>query len=98
MRGVHFRPKLTVLVAAAISYTSYTSYSHGNITLDDLLTRVMIALAISFIGITLISYLLAIFAAQSMASVELLKAAHQSEESQFPQLGEGTPGELPNGS
>ena len=98
MRGVHFRPKLTVLVAVAISYTSYTSYTQGNITLDDLLTRVMIALAISFIGITLISYLLAVFAAQSMASVELLKAARQSEESPLPQLGEGTPGELPNGS
>lgn len=95
MRGVHFRPKLTLLVAAAISYTSYTSYNQGNITLDDLLTRIMIALAISFIGITLISYLLAIFAAQSMASVELLNS-RQSDEPQLPQLGEGSPGELPN--
>jgi hypothetical protein len=58
----------------------------------------MVALAISFIGITLISYLLAVFAAQSMASVELLNAARQIEESPLPQLGDGTPGELPNGS
>ncbi|MDA8278571.1 MAG: hypothetical protein M0Z45_10345 [Actinomycetota bacterium] len=97
MRGVHFRPKLTILVAAAISYTSYTSYTQGNITLDDLLTRIMIALAISFIGITLISYLLAIFAAQSIASVELLRAQNTQEQT-LPQLGEGTPGELPNGN
>ena len=97
MRGVHFRPKLTILVAAAISYTSYTSYTQGNITLDDLLTRIMIALAISFIGITLISYLLAIFAAQSIANVELLRAQN-SQEQTLPQLGEGTPGELPNGN
>ncbi|MDA8196415.1 MAG: hypothetical protein M0019_04255 [Actinomycetota bacterium] len=95
MRGVHFRPKLTVLAAAAMSYTSYSSYSQGNITLDDLLARVMIALAISFIGVTLISYLLAVFAAQTIASVELLNAV-QNNEPQLPQLGEGKPGELPN--
>lgn len=60
-----FRPKLTILVAILVSIPTLHTFNAGYISVTDLLTRVLLSLAISFIGITVLSYMLAIFTAQS---------------------------------
>ncbi|KJF16551.1 hypothetical protein [Acidithrix ferrooxidans] len=71
---MHFRPKLTLAASAAITFPAFSSYSAGFISLNDLLGRALISIAVSFVGVTLLSYVLAIFTAQSLESIELLDA------------------------
>ncbi len=81
---MHIRPKLTLLVAAVISIPAFKTFSEGYLPISNLLSTVLISLAVSFVGVTIISYMIAIFSVDAAIRAGAITQNQRETDSKFP--------------